>query len=136
VPWNASRGYEISSRNYISTNFYHRKKQRKKTPKKTKPKDEGEKEAEEEPEVEKREVICDSVVARVKALNKSPSPKQYVVYDRAQAYPAFIVAFKVAGKPQEKTVSPREDEAHEEQEVDDDDEKNGKGGHEQPDDDN
>jgi len=133
---------------HVATKFLHgiasppisivEKSKEKKTPKKTKPKEEGDKETEDkEEEPEKREVICDSVVARVKALNKSPSPKQYVVYDRSQAYPAFIVALKVSGKNQEKTVSPREDEAHEEQQEDEEDEpQNGKEGQEQADEDN
>jgi len=78
--------------------------------------------------------MCDSVIAKVKS-NKSPTPKQFVVFERVQAYPQFIVALKI-GK--EKTSAPpvsAEVETQEEQEEEEEEDKNGKEViHEQPED--
>jgi len=53
----------------------------------------AEKDEEKEKEVsEKREIVVDSVVGRFKPF------KQFVVYDKAQAYPQFVVTIKVSGK--------------------------------------
>lgn len=116
------------------------KKEKEEKSKKTKRKSTEEKKEEkeipsdekEDSEPEKKEIVCDSVIAKLKSTAKAPSPRQFIIYDRFQAYPQFIVGVKLTAEKRFEKPAPEVPEENEESE---DDEKTGNDATEQADDD-
>jgi len=80
--------------------------------------------------------MCDSVISRVKS-GKASARRQFVVYDRIQAYPQFVVALKYAGT--NSVEKEAQEDHHEEQstehEENEDEDKTGNDASEQAEDD-